>query len=157
MLSTIRILNYNKAMNQTSGQPDIYWLLLQLAVRARHDFARLAEQHYGLTAIQLYTLSLLNAASPLPMNTISCQLACDASNVTGIVDRLTAQGLVRRQDDPHDRRHKLIALTPRGAELRALVMRDLQKFAPGSLTQLSPAEQQQLRSLLAKALAPPRS
>lgn len=139
-------------MNHISAPSNMYWLLVQIAVRARHDFGRLAEQRYGLTPIQLHTLCLLSPTASMPMNTISCQLACDASNVTGIADRLTAQGLVTRQDDPQDRRHKLIALTVRGQELRAKVMQDLQTLAPPGFTHMTTSERQQLEALLMKAL-----
>lgn len=135
-------------------QSNIYWLLMQVAVRAKHDFARIAEQEYGLTWVQLHTLCLLDPANPVPMNVISCQLACDASNVTGIVDRLSGNGLAERQDDPHDRRLKLIALTARGVQVRGAVIRDLQRLAPDGFAQLSDEERQQLQRLLAKALAP---
>lgn len=43
-------------------------------------------------------LSLLGR--PLPMRALAELLGCDASNVTGIVDRLEARGLVRREAAP---------------------------------------------------------
>ena len=142
-------------MNGTDLQSNMYWLLMQVAVRAKHDFARIAEQEYGLTWVQLHTLCLLDPDNPVPMNVISCQLACDASNVTGIVDRLSANDLAARQDDPHDRRLKLIALTKRGAHMRQAVIRDLRRLAPGGFQNLSTEERAQLSRLLQKALARP--
>jgi len=54
---------------------------------------------------------------PLSMKELADRLICDASNVTGIVDRLEARGLVERQADPGDRRVKRLVLTGTGREL----------------------------------------
>ena len=40
----------------------------------------------------------------MPMGRLAETLACDASNVTGLVDRLESRGLVRRQPSAADRR-----------------------------------------------------
>lgn len=39
------------------------------------------------------------------------------ATVTGIVDRLTAQDLVTRREDPHDRRVRRVELTPAGRDV----------------------------------------
>ncbi len=52
------------------------------------------------------------------MGRLAETLACDASNVTGLVDRLESRGLIVRQASPADRRVKVLALTPTGARLR---------------------------------------
>ena len=52
----------------------------------------------------------------LPMNELAALLACDNSNVTGLVDRLEARGLVTRQPSPEDRRVKHIVLTDAGRD-----------------------------------------
>ncbi|MDQ6816957.1 MAG: MarR family transcriptional regulator [Actinomycetota bacterium] len=88
---------------------------------------------------------------PLPMHELASMLACDNSNVTGIVDRLEARGLVARQPYAQDRRVKHIVLTPLGVELREL-MRSRIARAPDALGRLTAAEQRQLRDLLRKAL-----
>ena len=48
---------------------------------------------------------------------LSRQLIMHRSNVTGLVDRLAARGLVRRTDDPGDRRAFTLLLTPDGKKL----------------------------------------
>lgn len=55
---------------------------------------------------------------------LSRRLLVTSGNLTGIVDRLTAVGLVRRVPDPHDRRAIRVALTVKGRRAaRALVPR----------------------------------
>jgi len=135
------------------SKDNAYWLLIQLASRARHDFARIGENTYGLTAAQMQTLCLLPADAAIPMNMLSCQMSCDASNVTGIADRLETQGLVVRKDDSSDRRIKMLCLTPKGKILRRRILRDLSLVQPDGLSQLNDQERHQLLDLLTKALA----
>src|ERR1044072_5666272 len=59
-----------------------------------------------------------NLEEPRSMREIADLLACDSSNVTGITDRLEERGLVQRTAAEHDRRVKLLVLTPEGERLR---------------------------------------
>jgi DNA-binding MarR family transcriptional regulator len=142
-------------MNERTVQTNVYWLLTQAAMRARQDFARFAEKNYGLTGPQLYTLCVLDPATPAAMHSLSCQLSCDASNVTGMADRLVARGYLIRQDSPADRRVKMLALTPKGLKLRATILADLAATMPEGFTRLNADESATLTALLIKALAPP--
>jgi DNA-binding MarR family transcriptional regulator len=62
--------------------------------------------------------ALLQLSSPLSMNELASVLACDSSNVTGLVDRLEARGLVTREPSSEDRRVKHVVLTPAGRRMR---------------------------------------
>ena len=57
------------------------------------------------------------------MGRLAETLSCDASNVTGLVDRLESRGLIRRQPSSEDRRVKILHLTPAGSRLRAQLLR----------------------------------
>src|SRR5438046_10588651 len=82
--------------------------------------ARLAE--LGLSFSQAHALRLLDPEEPLPMSALAERLFCDASNVTGIADRLEARGFVRRQSSEGDRRVMALTITPAGTKLRKQVM-----------------------------------
>jgi DNA-binding MarR family transcriptional regulator len=103
----------------------------------------------GLSPMQAHTLRFLER--PRAMSELAEQLFCDASNVTGIVDRLEARGLVERRASPDDRRVKMLCLTEAGKELRERVREHIE-VPPPELAALSPQEQRQLRDLLARAL-----
>jgi MarR family transcriptional regulator, organic hydroperoxide resistance regulator len=105
----------------------------------------------GLTPPQLMTLRRLEQEHPVPMSEVAKWLACDASNVTGIIDRLEDRGLVRRRDAPKDRRMKMLELTPAGAEVREEIGERM-GVPPEPLTSLSLADQRALRDLLRRAL-----
>ncbi len=70
-------------------------------------------KEYGLTSIQLFALRAI-AEGNNATGKIAQILHCDASNVTGIIDRLTALNLVTRKEDPRDRRVKTLQLTEQG-------------------------------------------
>jgi MarR family transcriptional regulator, organic hydroperoxide resistance regulator len=95
--------------------------------------------------------ALLQLASPLPMNELAAVLACDNSNVTGLVDRLEARGLVARQANPDDRRVKRVVLTAAGGRLRDQLLERVGR-PPAGIERLSPAEQRQLRDLLRRVV-----
>lgn len=103
----------------------------------------------GLTPPQGHALRVLDA--PVPMSGLAEHLRCDASNVTGIVDRLEEQGLVRRVADPRDRRRKTVVLTDAGTAAR-LALRDRIFHGHPVLARLSPGDLSTLRELLARAL-----
>jgi MarR family transcriptional regulator, organic hydroperoxide resistance regulator len=95
--------------------------------------------------------ALLQLAAPLPMNELAGTLGCDNSNVTGLVDRLEARGLVTRRPSAEDRRVKHVVLTAAGRRLRDQML-DHVGHPPEGLERLSAAEQRQLRDLLRRVL-----
>ncbi|MEU6172447.1 MarR family transcriptional regulator [Streptantibioticus parmotrematis] len=86
-------------------------LMVALGTAHWQDYAATAAQH-GLTSVQARLLAQVTA--PVPMRGLAEQLGCDASNVTGIVDRLQARGLVVRESDERDRRVKNVVATGEG-------------------------------------------
>ena len=112
--------------------------------------AELAE--LGLSFSQAHALRLLDPKEPMPMSALAERLFCDASNVTGIADRLEARGLVRRQSAEGDRRVKALTSTPAGMKLREQVM-ELMNQPPDAIAALTEADQRALRDILARAVA----
>ena len=94
--------------------------------------------------------ALLQLGDAVPMHGLASELGCDSSNVTGLVDRLEARGLVARQESPDDRRVRHVVLTEPGRRLRRrLLSRVAQPVV--DLDRLSDTEQRQLLELLRKA------
>lgn len=93
--------------------------LLILMFRAGQDLKRgiaHALDSYGLTGPQFGTLQTLRMMGAVPMHELAVEICCDASNLTGIVDRLEQRGFLERQIDPQDRRIKRLILTDRGRD-----------------------------------------
>ncbi len=92
----------------------------------------------GLSLAKLAALNrLTDAGDSLPLGQLADRLACVKSNVTQLVDRLEADGLVTRAPDPGDRRSRLAVLTPAGKEAQArgvLVQRQAERDLFGRLS-----------------------
>jgi DNA-binding MarR family transcriptional regulator len=114
-------------------------------VRVAHALMEL-----GLTFPQAHAMRLLDPERPLAMSALAQLLVCDASNVTGIADRLEARGYIERQSAGTDRRVKVLALTPTGAEVRERVL-ELMSEPPAAIAALSDEDQRALRDILRRA------
>jgi DNA-binding MarR family transcriptional regulator len=101
------------------------WQLLMKFFFAQRGHLPASGAEFDLSPIQCHVLHLIEPRRPLPMSRLADTLSCDASNVTGLVDRLESRGLVRRQPSPQDRRVKVLHLTPTGARLRAQLLRQM--------------------------------
>lgn len=70
-----------------------------------------------LTMQQLRVVINLAVDGPASGQDLAAKLRVALGTVTGIVDRLVAQGLVERGEDPRDRRVRRVALSDEGKEL----------------------------------------
>ena len=111
--------------------------------------ARLSE--VGLSLAKLAALHhLTRAGESLPLGQLAERLSCVKSNVTQLVDRLEADGLVSRAADPNDRRSRLAVLTAAGRKAYAKGS-EIQIQAEKELfSALSADESKTLHELLAK-------
>lgn len=125
-------------------------LVLELA-RRLHAYCEEQVARLDLTAAQ--ALLLRQIVGAVPMGEIAGKLGCDASNLTGIVDRLETRGLVERRVNPADRRVKQLVLTGAGSRLRERAAA-ISMVAPG-VSALSADELRALRELLRRAIGAP--
>lgn len=127
-------------------QVELEFRLLALVDRLRARMAAVAGE-LGLTPQQ--AILLRHLGRPRSMGELADVLACDPSNVTGLVDRLAARGLVERVVDPADRRVKRLLLTDDGWAQRARLQERFFGVSPAT-GDLSGAERGQLLALLRK-------
>jgi DNA-binding MarR family transcriptional regulator len=124
--------------------------MFELLMADRPRVPMVAAEH-GLTPSQCHALRVLEPGRSVPMGSLARCLGCDASNITGIVDRLEARGLIRRRPAARDRRVKELALTAAGIELRARILQRLSQ-PPAAIAQLTVDEHRALCAILRKAL-----
>lgn len=137
------------ATDRISVQAEVWGILRMLFRQHRRRFL-IAAAELDLHPAQAG--ALLQLHEPLSMNRLAGELGCDNSNVTGLVDRLAARGLVSRRADPEDRRVRQVVLTAAGRrERERLLKRVAQPLA--DLGCLSDDEQRQLLELLRRAAA----
>src|SRR6266516_2832375 len=100
------------AMNRSESDGCRAWQLLMRFFFAQRAHLPASGAEFDLSPVQCHVLHLIEPGRPLPMSRLADTLSCDASNVTGLVDRLESRGLVRRRSSPQDRRVKVLQLTP---------------------------------------------
>ena len=133
-----------------SPASEAWALMFELIHLSKRRFMAIASE-FELSPPQVMALRQLDPDEPKPMSELALALRCDNSNVTGIVDRLEDRGLVERRAAAHDRRVKMLSITPRGAEIRAALAARLDE-PPEPLAALSLEDQRALRDIMRRAL-----
>lgn len=134
----------------TSAAHEAQKLFFEIGMRQRVK-AGAALGELGLGFAQAHALRMLDPDEPMPMSALADRLFCDASNVTGLVDRLEARGLVERRSSQNDRRVKALTLTAAGVALRDQVLAVMSE-PPEAIAALPAADQRALRDILARAV-----
>jgi len=138
-------------MKSTKSDACEAWqLLVKFFFTRRADLPTLGSE-FELSPAQCHVLHFIEPDKPIPMRRLAEALACDASNVTGLVDRLESRGLLRRHSSHEDRRVKVLELTPAGIRLRSTVLERRAK-PPEILGRLSENEQRALVKILKRLL-----
>ena len=102
----------------------------------------------GLTTTQLGVLEAILHKGPLTHRELGRKVLTSAGNMTDVVDKLQARGLVSRVRDATDRRLVRVELTDKGAALiRNLFPRHAADIA-GAMSGLAPDELHELGELL---------
>ena len=121
-------------------------LLLRWFFAQRARLPALAAE-FDLSPVQCQVLRVIEPEAGVAMGRLAETLSCDASNVTGLVDRLESRGLIERRPSAEDRRVRVLVLTQAGVRLRASLIRRLTD-PPDPLTRLSAADQRALVRIL---------
>ena len=129
---------------------EAWQLLVRFSLTQRATLPSLAAE-LELSPAQCHLLSVLEPGRELPMGELASALSCDASNVTGLVDRLESRGLLLRSPSEEDRRVKVLSLTPLGAKVRSALL-DRMTSSPPTLGRLSAADQRALARILRQLL-----
>jgi DNA-binding MarR family transcriptional regulator len=108
---------------------------------------------FDLTLQQGHALHILSELEETTMSAFAASMFCDASNATGLIDRLVARDLVERRPAPADRRAKVVRLTAAGRRLERKIDEMLTAEPPPAIAALSAADQRTLREILERAVA----
>ncbi len=120
--------------------------LIEQTVRTRLRVA------FDITLPQFDVLSELeHAGNALTMSQLSQKLMVSNGNVTGVVDRLERDGLVRRRASSTDRRVQYIELTEQGVSLFRDIASEHERWIENLLGDLSANEIKTLIAGLGKA------
>ncbi|MGW4163988.1 MarR family winged helix-turn-helix transcriptional regulator [Streptomyces sp. NPDC004788] len=120
--------------------------LLSVSLGVYYGDFTVAAASENLTASQGKALTVLRRG-PAAMRALAETMTCDASNMTGIIDRLEKRGLVRREADTADRRVKNVILTAEGERVTDAIRAKMRTTQDG-LDRLSDEDRESLYALL---------
>jgi DNA-binding MarR family transcriptional regulator len=113
------------------------------------DFAR-AMADFDITPGRFGVLEVIAANGGLSQSELGTILGIDRSTVVAVIDRLEADGLVRRMKAPNDRRSHALRLSEKGAVTLAVLEQRVAAHERDIASALSAAERKTLLDLLAR-------
>jgi DNA-binding MarR family transcriptional regulator len=134
-------------------RPGTMLQLLRTAERVERALERTLEG-IGLSPAKLAVLGgLARAGGRLSLGDLAHHRSCVKSNITKLVDRLEADGLVARKDDPDDRRGVLAEITAEGRRLQAEGERLIEEAERSLTRELAAEDVAALRRILGEVSA----
>jgi DNA-binding MarR family transcriptional regulator len=109
-------------------------------------------RHHNLSMPRVSAMMCVERRGAASISTISERLDLSLAATSQLVDQLVCAGFVTRTEDPHDRRTKLIKLTPAGAAFTAEVRRVRVEELARQLATLPPPLLNDLRTTLEQVL-----
>ena len=103
---------------------------------------------FDITPVQYAALAAIGSQPGIDATRISEFIAFDRSTLGSVLDRLVGKGLVARDPSPHDRRVKVLHLTPAGNTLLRAAEPAVRRAQERILAPLTEAEQWQFMRLL---------
>jgi MarR family transcriptional regulator, 2-MHQ and catechol-resistance regulon repressor len=108
-----------------------------------------ALQEAGISFTQLKCLGVLREAdTPLSLGALSEELALSPAAVSRAVDGLVQRGELKRDEDPEDRRSKIVSLTVRGRGVHERILAVRLAGLKNFVEELEPQERDALGSAL---------
>jgi DNA-binding MarR family transcriptional regulator len=135
----------NAAANEPKPEVDsIVETIIYLYTESRRLTKGMARE-VGLTGPQLTVIKLLETFENLSLSSLSERIRAQNSTVTGIIDRMEREGLVRRERSTTDRRVVHIRLSDKGQKLARQIQVEPMEIFRDALMSLTQAD---LRDLL---------
>jgi DNA-binding MarR family transcriptional regulator len=118
------------------------WLRLLRATRGiESELRERLRKEFDVTLPQFDVMAALaRKEDGMSMTELSRSLMVSNGNVTGIIDRLTAEKLVLRQAPANDRRSYIVRLTPKGAAHFAGMAKAHEAWIDGLLSEIGTTE-----------------
>lgn len=131
-----------------------FFTLLSRICRQLAQHAEQIKAAGTLSPPQLWFLKrLYDAGAPQPISFFADGIFSSLSNASQMLDRLEADGLVRRIDNPRDRRSKLVELTEPGAQRMKEAYQRHHKLAEALLEPLTEEERSAALATLERVLS----
>ncbi|WP_101048877.1 MarR family winged helix-turn-helix transcriptional regulator [Macromonas nakdongensis] len=110
-------------------------------------------QAHDITQVQFAILNALLDEPGLDQVSLAQRVALDAATSGSVIERLEGKGWLRRERASHDRRRRLLWITPAGEAVVAALQRPIGRSQTRLLAGLNPGEAAELLRLLRKLVA----
>jgi len=129
------------------------WLrLLTCTTLIEGEVRRRLRQEFDVTLPRFDLMAQLDKnPGGMTLGELSSRMMVSNGNVTGLVERLVADGLIARKPAPNDRRAQIVRLTPAGRRVFRAMARAHEGWILRIFAELKPSEISSLMALLAKA------
>jgi DNA-binding MarR family transcriptional regulator len=129
------------------------WLrLLTCTTLIENEVRRRLRDNFDITLPRFDLLAQLDRTpNGMTLGELSQRMMVSNGNITGLVDRLVAQGLILRRPAPNDRRVQIVSLTAEGRRFFRSMARENADWIGQIFADLSPGDMSSLMSSLAKA------
>jgi DNA-binding MarR family transcriptional regulator len=134
------------------------WLrLLTCTTLIENEVRRRLRDNFDITLPRFDLLAQLDRTPDgMTLGELSQRMMVSNGNITGLVDRLVSQGLIRRRPAPNDRRVQIVNLTPEGRRFFRAMARDNADWIGQIFGDLTPNDISALMAALAKTKASAR-
>ncbi len=131
------------------------WLrMLTCTTLIENEVRRRLRERFDVTLPRFDLLAQLDRApAGMTLGELSRRMMVSNGNITGLVERLAEQGLIRRRAAPKDRRVQIVSLTAEGRRAFRIMARENADWVGEIFEGLSGAEIDTLMTLLGKAKA----
>jgi DNA-binding MarR family transcriptional regulator len=128
------------------------WLrMLTCTTLIENEVRRRLREAFDTTLPRFDVLAQLDRSPEgMTLGELSQRMMVSNGNMTGLVDRLVEQGLLRRRPSPTDRRSQIVSLTPEGRRFFRTMARANAQWVGEIFAGLSPQDIETLMPLLAK-------
>jgi DNA-binding MarR family transcriptional regulator len=92
--------------------------LLAKAYQRAHSAFKMKLAPFGITPVQHLILAVLAEEDFLSPAEISDRVAMDGATLSGVLDRMAEAGLIKKEENPQDRRSLRVSLSPKARRMR---------------------------------------
>lgn len=145
-----------RASRRLNGERLPLWSRPGYLVRLLHqiNYAVWSEElgHAKVTPVQYAVLTALSIRGEQDQTTLADDVGIDRTNVAEVLSRLESRKLVRRKENPADRRARLASLTTKGRALTEQLAPAMQRSQDRLLAALSRKEREHFMATLVRLI-----
>jgi DNA-binding MarR family transcriptional regulator len=130
----------------------LFQRLIGLANRETAGASTMFMYESGLTFPQIIVMYALTWLGPLPMSTLAQKLRLSAAATSQLVDRLVEGAFVSREEDPEDRRVRLVRMRPHGKQFMQKLNEIRRRELSEAFDRLPPKVRKRLTEVLCEAV-----